>query len=165
MDGWTAGNSVNLIIEPIMDGTTGSRVAEAGSIFGPPPQLEVTWAFHTPETRMALHDQQFGEEMMPSCAAQCADPRVTLDSSDLEMPIDIQGCPGNNPNDPTQGDFECEQVVAIRFPNIEVPEGSHINRAFLTFDVDEVDDCQTSDPTTCRKTTAAIRHKLIHVEA
>ena len=86
------------------------------------PQLEVTWAFHTPETRMALHDQQFGEEMSPSCAAQCNDKRVTLDSSDLEMPIDTQGCPGNDPLDPTQGDFECEQVVGIRFPDVVVCE-------------------------------------------
>ena len=63
----------------------GARVAEAGSVAGPPPILEVTWGFHTPETRMALHDSQYGEEMVPECAAQCADPRVTLDSSDLEM--------------------------------------------------------------------------------
>jgi hypothetical protein len=151
-DGWAAGNSINIIIEPVMDGTTGSRVAEAGSVFGPPPQLEITWAFHTPETRMALHDQQFGEEMTPECAAQCADPRVTLDSSDLEMPVDSQGCPGNDPADPTPGDFDCEQVVAIRFPTIEVPEGAHITHAYMTFDVDEIDPCQTLDPTTCRQT-------------
>lgn len=40
MPGWTAGNSVNLIIEPVMDGTTGARVAEAGSIFGPPVSFQ-----------------------------------------------------------------------------------------------------------------------------
>ena len=47
---------------------------------------------------------QYGEEMVPECARQCADDSVTLDSSDLEMPIDTQGCPGNNPDDPTPGD-------------------------------------------------------------
>ena len=83
--GWEPGNSINLIIEPTGEGPMGSRVAEAGSVAGPPPILEVTWGFHTPETRMALHDSQYGEEMVPECAAQCADPRVTLDSSDLEM--------------------------------------------------------------------------------
>ena len=71
--------------------------------------------------------------MTAECSSQCADPRVTLDSSehlsarhtrytygvpdretpvlgDLEMPFDLQGCPGNNPSDPTVGDFTCEQV-------------------------------------------------------
>lgn len=64
---------------------------------------------------MALHDQQFGEEMTPACAAQCADARVTLDSSDLEMPIDTQGCPGNNPADLTPGDVKgtCESLYTL----------------------------------------------------
>ncbi len=34
--------------------------------------------------------------------------------------------------------------MAIRFPSIEIPEGSAITSAYLTFDVDEVDACQTT---------------------
>ena len=119
---WQAGNSFNVMVEPVIDsGETGRRVAEAGTVGGTPPKLELSWAFHTTETRMALHSD-FGEEMTPACSAQCADPRPTLDSSDIELPFDTQGCPGNNPNDPTPGDFLCEQVSAIRFENIEIPE-------------------------------------------
>ena len=54
-----------------VEGERGSRVAEAGSVGGPPPILDLTWAFHTPETRQALHDNQV---RLPrcSCTGCCA---------------------------------------------------------------------------------------------
>lgn len=39
--------------------------------------------------------------------------------------------------------------MAIRYPSIEVPEGSHITNAYLSFDVDEIDACQTGADQTC----------------
>ena len=73
-----------------------------------------------------------------SCVLAC---RLTGVKCWWHRPIDIQGCPGSDPNDPTPGDFPCEQVVAIRFPQVDVPEGSRITRAYLSFDVDETDEC------------------------
>ena len=73
-----------------------------------------------------------------SCVLDC---RLTGVKCWWHRPIDIQGCPGSDPNDPTPGDFPCEQVVAIRFPQVDVPEGSRITRAYLSFDVDETDEC------------------------
>ena len=55
------------------------------------------------------------------------------------MPFDVQGCPGNDRRDPKVGDFVCEQVVAVRFPRVDIPRGAKVTSAFVSFDVDETD--------------------------
>ena len=124
---WSAGNSVALAIDWVSG--TGKRRAEAGSSAGRPPELEIAWSNGTPATQLALRSD-VAEEMA------CSDNAVEVGSSDLEMPLDHQGV--RNAGE----EFNCEQIIGIRFEGMNIANGASVSDAFLTFDVDET-------PTTC----------------
>jgi hypothetical protein len=116
-DDWSAGNSVALVIERVSG--DGTRRAKAGSSRGDPAELEIAWSVSTPATRQVLHTAVGAER-------PCADNRVIVGPSEMEMPIDR-----------STGQSDCEQVVGVYFEDIDIAPGASISDAFLTFDVDE----------------------------
>ena len=71
-----------------------------------------------------------------------------LASTDLELMHDettaaaCPTCPGGG------ADAGSEQVVALRFNNIQIPRGAALTEAHVGFEIDEVNEPQSSDPVT-----------------
>ena len=125
--GWRHGNSLVLMVEAY-DGSTGCRTAESydGSAA---PKLHIEWTVGTgtllpppmvsPQDISVAFRNDDAEEHTPSGTME------TRGSSDLELG--------------RENAYPDQQLVGMRFRNINIPNGATITGAYIEFTVDEAD--------------------------
>lgn len=110
--GWASGNSLSVII----DGT-GERTAEAyDGVISSAPQLVVEFVVPQTITLDLLSDSDDAEEDLSASGA------MDLTSTDLEL----------------TADGSSDQLIGLRYDNVNIPANSTILSAYVQFTVDEV---------------------------